>query len=269
MMAEGNTGGCGNASIHWTLRGQRPPHVWKLHVRDPGGSANARHEVVSGTVGEGDEPQVQHERWRRVARSCTTCEVPEQRRKTVGGGCGGKTTDQGEHGADDRVPDSMLGQRVERAEPCAGGSKKGSAVTIHCATTPCFRSFTSGQFLCVETRSCSRSGWNDMEGLRDGPGQAAGGLTQPRASGHVSSATFQESLHTQGGWTTATPGHCCPRGQNRSARRGYGPQSNLRGGLQGVLIRIPTGTPPARCAGCVVDGDHEEESELGAGRRRS
>src|SRR5215469_3392489 len=210
MMAEGNTGGCGNASIHWTLRGQRPPHVWKLHVRDPGGSANARHEVVSGTVGEGDEPQVQHERWRRVARSCTTCEVPEQRRKTVGGGCGGKTTDQGEHGADDRVPDSMLGQRVERAEPCAGGSKKGQAVTIHCATTPCFRSFTSGQFLCVETRSCSRSGWNDMEGLRDGPGQAAGGLTQPRASGHVSSATFQESLHTQGGWTTAATGHCCP-----------------------------------------------------------
>ena len=30
------------ASIHWTLRGQRPPHVWKLHARDPGGSTNAQ-----------------------------------------------------------------------------------------------------------------------------------------------------------------------------------------------------------------------------------
>ena len=44
MMAEGNTNGCENASIHWTLRGQRPPHVWKLHAREPGGSTNARHE---------------------------------------------------------------------------------------------------------------------------------------------------------------------------------------------------------------------------------
>src|SRR5262249_15451445 len=78
MMAEGNTGGCEKASIRWTLRGQRPPHAWKLHARDPGGSANARPKGGSGPVGEGDEPQVQHERWWRVARSCSTCEVLEQ-----------------------------------------------------------------------------------------------------------------------------------------------------------------------------------------------
>jgi hypothetical protein len=62
MMAEGNTGGRVIASVLCTLRGQRPPHVWKLHARDPGGSINARQEVMSGPVGEGDEPQVQHER---------------------------------------------------------------------------------------------------------------------------------------------------------------------------------------------------------------
>ena len=62
-LAEGNIGGCENASIRWTLRGLRPLHVWKLHAREPGGPINARHEGVSGPVGEGNEPQVQHERW--------------------------------------------------------------------------------------------------------------------------------------------------------------------------------------------------------------
>src|SRR5690349_19102956 len=51
------------ASIHWTLRGLRPLHAWKFHVREPGGPASARHEAVNGPVGEGDEPEVQHERW--------------------------------------------------------------------------------------------------------------------------------------------------------------------------------------------------------------
>jgi hypothetical protein len=45
-----------NASVSRTLRGLRPPHAWKLHAREPGGPTNARHEVVSGPVGEGDEP---------------------------------------------------------------------------------------------------------------------------------------------------------------------------------------------------------------------
>src|SRR5208283_6078957 len=98
------------------------------------------------------------------------------------------------------------------------------------------RSFTSRQLLCVEKGSCSWSGRDDMAGIRDGPGQTAGGLTQPSAPGRVSCATFQESLHTQSGWTTAATGHCCPGGQNRSARRGNGPHSDLRRGLLGVLL---------------------------------
>ena len=55
MMAEGNNDGYENASICWTLRGQRPPHAGKLHAREPGGPTSARHGV-SGPVGEGDEP---------------------------------------------------------------------------------------------------------------------------------------------------------------------------------------------------------------------
>jgi hypothetical protein len=45
---------------------------------------SARHEIVGGPVGEGDEPQFQHERWWGVGPSCTTWEAPEQGRKIVG-----------------------------------------------------------------------------------------------------------------------------------------------------------------------------------------
>src|SRR2546427_4819495 len=123
--AEGNTERYASASITRTLRGRRPPHAWKLLARELGDPTSARHEIVSGPVGEGDEPQVQHERWWGVGRSCITWEAPEQGRKVVGGGCGGKTTDQGEHGADGRVPDAKLGERVSRAATCAGSRKEG------------------------------------------------------------------------------------------------------------------------------------------------
>jgi RNA-directed DNA polymerase len=52
----------------------------------------------------------------------------------------------------------------------------------------------------------------------------------------VHRATFQESLHSQAGWTTETPG-----GQNRPTCGGNGPQSDLRRGLLGVLLWFPTG----------------------------
>src|SRR5215469_16123743 len=125
MMAEGNTGGCENASIHRTLRGQRPRMYGTSTRENREALPTPDTKLGAGPVGEGDEPQVQHERWWRVARSCSTCEVPEQRRRAVDGGCGGKTTGQGEHGADDRVPNSELGRRVERVAPCAGSSKEG------------------------------------------------------------------------------------------------------------------------------------------------
>jgi len=50
MMAEGNIGGRVIARVLCTLRGQRPPHVWRLHARDLGGSINARQEVMSGRL---------------------------------------------------------------------------------------------------------------------------------------------------------------------------------------------------------------------------
>jgi hypothetical protein len=41
---------------------REPKHAWKLHAREPGDPSNARHDFVSGPVGEGHEPEVQHAR---------------------------------------------------------------------------------------------------------------------------------------------------------------------------------------------------------------
>src|SRR5215472_15459644 len=240
MMAEGNIGGCEKRAFIGLCE-VRDPRMYGNSTREIREALPTPNEGGSGPVGEGDEPQVQHERWWRVARSCSTCEVSEQRRRAVGGGCGGKTTDQGEHGADDRVPDAKLGERVERAAPCAGSSKKGQAVTIHRATAPRISRASVKQLLRPQAGSCSRSGRADVAGIRDGPGQAAGGFAQSRAPGHVSSATFQESLHSQAGWATETPGDSSLGGQDRPTCGGNGPQSDLRRGLLGVLVRFPTG----------------------------
>src|SRR6267378_5896468 len=68
------------------LRAVRDPkHAWKLHAREPGDPSNARHDFVSGPVGEGHEPEVQHARCWGVGRSYSTDKVPEQKRETVSG----------------------------------------------------------------------------------------------------------------------------------------------------------------------------------------
>jgi hypothetical protein len=44
------------ASTYRTCEVEDPRHAWNLHAREPGGPTSARHEVVGGPVGEGDEP---------------------------------------------------------------------------------------------------------------------------------------------------------------------------------------------------------------------
>src|SRR5580692_3292363 len=153
--------------------------------------------------------------------------MPEQKRGTAGGGYGGKATDQREHRTDGRVPDTELEQRVERPARCAGSSRKGKADTVHSASSPCDCPSTTGQLLRFEAERCAGSRWNDMERVRDGSGSEAGRLTQPNTPGNVSSATFQESLHSQSGWTTAALGHRRPGGQSCPARGGDSPESDL------------------------------------------
>jgi hypothetical protein len=79
---EGNIGGCVIASTRWTCEVKDPRYAWNLHAREPGDPVSARHEVVSGPVEKGDEPQPRHERWYGVGWSCSACEGPNK-----GGSC--------------------------------------------------------------------------------------------------------------------------------------------------------------------------------------
>jgi hypothetical protein len=54
--AEGNTDGCVSASIRTIRRGQRPWHVRKLLVREPGDLASDRSAIAAGPHREGEEP---------------------------------------------------------------------------------------------------------------------------------------------------------------------------------------------------------------------
>ena len=56
-LAEGNTGGCAIASAYWACEVEDPWHACNFHARELGDLTSARHEMVSGPVREGDEPQ--------------------------------------------------------------------------------------------------------------------------------------------------------------------------------------------------------------------
>ena len=118
-MAEGNTGGCVIASVRRTLRSLRPLAC----METPRAGTGRPHRYPScrmRRVGwRRPEPGVQQARRWGVGRLRTTIEVLEQRWATAGGGHGGKATDQREHWAGDRAPDSEPDQRVERLARCA------------------------------------------------------------------------------------------------------------------------------------------------------
>jgi hypothetical protein len=61
----------------------------------------------------------------------------EQGRGAAGGGCGGKTVDQGEHATAKPVSDTKLGERAKRAGACARtGKEEREAEVKFCNATP-------------------------------------------------------------------------------------------------------------------------------------
>ena len=138
---------------------------------------------------------------------------------------------------------------------------KGRSKESSLRAPPCHASINAGRLLRIEKGSGPRRGWSYVEGVRNGSGQATKRAAQ---SGAPSGAAFQESLYSQGGRTTKTTG-----GQDRSTGSGNGPQPDIRRGLFRILVWVQTKAKPAQRTGCAVGRDHEEESELGAGRRHS
>ena len=74
-------------------------------------------------------------------------------------------------------------------------------------------------------------------------------------------------LHTQAGRPAAPARGRGPGGQDRPTGGGRAAERDLRGGLPRNLVWVPAGTRHARCAGCALRRDRQQEGELHTGRR--
>jgi hypothetical protein len=128
---------------------------------------------------------------RRRSRTApyNTDEPAEQRGFQPGGGWGGKGADQGEHRSVQHEPDTERGTSVPGIERCAASSKREEARTIHRFAPPSHCGSASRQLLRFEAASCSRSGWGDLEGVRDRAGGQDCRPPQPSPSWSVSGTT--------------------------------------------------------------------------------
>src|SRR5437879_5946185 len=87
----------------------------------------------------------------------------------------------------------------------------------------------------------------------------------PGSSWYVSGSALAKSLHTEGWRTAASVRHRGAGGQDCSTGCDDRPQSDLRGGLPGLFVRVPARAQPASGAGYAECGAPPEASELGAG----
>jgi hypothetical protein len=116
---------------------------------------------------------------------------------------------------------------------------------------------------------CCGSGCSDVERLRDGPGEAAGGFTPSCAPRDVASATFQRAYVPKAAGRRWPLGIAALEDKSVPTDSGNSPWRDLGRGLSGILVRVPAGAKPARCAGCAMGRDYEEEGDLGARRGHS
>ena len=69
-------------------------------------------------------------------------------------------------------------------------------------------------------------------------------------AGGVPGEAGPQGVHPEGGRAAAAARRRRAGGQDRPAGDGRGAERHLRGGLPRLLVRVPAGAQPARCAGC-------------------
>src|SRR5208337_455942 len=108
----------------------------------------------------------------------------------------------------------------------------------------------------------TRSGWDDLVGLRGRPGAQARGTTRPGPQRSISAPTATPGVYTEGGRTAAPTRGRRSRRQDCSRRGRDGAERDLRGRFPRVLVWVPAGTWPARCAGRAGGRDLQPQGEL-------
>src|SRR5437660_11333068 len=103
-----------------------------------------------------------------------------------------------------------------------------------------------------------------MERVRDRRGRSTERSARPGSPRSVSGVAFKEGMDQESQRQNEAVGDGRAGGQNRSTGCGHGPQSDLRGRLSELLLRVSSETKTAYGAGCAVCRHQAEESELGA-----
>ena len=185
------------------------------------------------------------------------------------GGGGGKGPGQGERGRSKTRPGHRAGTGAPSAlDRVRRSSQEGQEGEVHGAPAPRHHRAPARQRISA-SEEAPRPGvdgetWQqygeDLEEQPPGPPRTA-------AARSVPGEAVASGVHPEGRRAAAAARHRRAGGQDRPARRGRGAERHLRGGLSRLLVRVPTRTQPARCAGCARGRDRTEEGELGARRR--
>src|SRR6516165_10667753 len=192
----------------------------------------------------------------------STAEVGEQGGGRRGGADGGKRWDQKECGTAKHGPDTEPGSRVTSAGSHTRGRYQEQEGTPHGAPAPCRHRLPALGLLQLEEARSARRRRGDMGPIRGEP------RGQPRRSPRtgqrrdVSSVAITPEVHTEGRWQATAARHRSNRGQDCPGGGGGDPHADLRGGVPGVQLWVPTRARPARCAGRARVWDQGTQDQL-------
>ena len=169
-----------------------------------------------------------------------------------------------------RASKARAGRRTGKACPrrwsaYGRAARQRKKETVHRALPPSQRCDAAGQAFFALKRDAAPGvdglTWRDYEADLDRQTRGPARTGAPRS---LSGAAVTAAVHTEAGWPAAAARDCRPRGQDRPTGRRVRPGGDLRGGFSRLLVWIPTGARPARCAGCSPRRDLPEASELDA-----
>ena len=222
---------------------REPGHVRNLHAREPGDPALAR--PVDHRAGRSGNARwyAWDERAWEVGRSRSTCEPAEQGPGCGrgGGGGGGKGIGQGEHGQQNASRTQCRARGVQCAGSCAGGSTTRQGCAVHGAAAPRRPGPAPEGLLGDPPAGRAGGGRGDVGRVRAGPGGQPAGSARSGAGGALPGQAEQAGVHPEGGRAATPVGYRLAGGQDRPAGRRRGVERRLRGGLPGLLLRVPAG----------------------------
>ena len=204
---------------------------------------------------------------REVRPAHSTAEAAEQTRATGRGDRGGKGRGQGNRRAAKHGPDSEPGNRVTGAGLRTRSSKAEQERTVHLGDAPRDAGVAGLGLPSAQGKGGSRRRRGDVGGVRGRARWQHRRPAPPREARRLPGEAVAAAVHPEGRRPAAAARHRGTRGQDRPAGAGGGAERDLRGGLPRLLLRVPTGALPARCAGCARLRDHPAGGELGPRRR--